>query len=84
MAIIKLKQPNGPYKPTIDTDAMNIEIREAYLGVSFVTEQGERLSVSMRDNGFEVHYTGDFGEQGFDAGWTTFNNGSITHESEGK
>lgn len=77
MGKILLNEPEGPYHCEIDTDVMKVELRETFLGVSFVTERGEKLSVSMRDNGFEVHYSGDFGEKGFDAGWTEFKDGII-------
>lgn len=75
MSKIKLSQPEGPYHADIDTGAMKVELRETFLGVAFITEGGERLSVCMRDNGFEVHYTGDFGATGFDAGWFEFKDG---------
>lgn len=78
MSKIILKQPGGPYKCEIDTEVMEVEIRNAFIGVSFITDSGEKLSVSMRDNGFEVHYSGDFGEQGFNAGWTDFKEGKIS------
>lgn len=79
MAKILIYQPDGPYSCELDSGAMGVKIGEAFLGVAFVTDSGEKLSVSMRDNGFEVHYTGDFGETGFDAGWTEFKNGNVTH-----
>jgi hypothetical protein len=79
MAKIILKTPEGipPYHTIIDTDVMEVEVRESYLGVIFVSDSGERLAVSMRDNGFEVHYWGDFVEKGFDTGWTDFKDGHI-------
>lgn len=77
MAKIILSEPDGPYECTINTEVMRVDIKEAFLGVCFVTENGEKLSVSMKDSGFEVHYTGDFGETGFDAGWVELKNGII-------
>ena len=56
MAKILLKEPNGPYKAEIDTQVMVTEIREAYLGVRFISNSGKTLSVSMRDDGFELIY----------------------------
>lgn len=75
---IHLKQPDGPYDSVIDTRVMDVELLEVFNGVSLVTEAGEKLSVSMRDHGFEVHYTGDFGEKGFDAGWVEFKGGTVS------
>lgn len=80
MSLIKVSHPDGPYSSELDTGVMDVEIREAFLGVGFVTENGERLAVSMRDGGYEVHYTGDFGETGFDAGWFRFNNGVVNDD----
>lgn len=81
MAKITLSEPDGPYKCQIDTDVMTVEIRDAFLGVKFITEDGEHLSVCMRDSGFEVHYSGnhndDDSEKGFDSGWISFNNSFI-------
>lgn len=77
MARISISEPDGPYHCVIDTQVMNVEIRETFLGVAFVAESGERLSVSMRDNGFEILYSGDFGEKGFDCGLTEFKDGTI-------
>lgn len=75
---IELKEPDGPYSCAIDTGVMSVELRETFLGVKFVTESGEKLSVSMRDNGFEVHYYKDDSEtKGFDTGLTEFKDGFI-------
>ena len=74
---IVVKEPNGPYQTTLDTEVMTVEIREAFLGFSVVTEGGERLAIAMRDSGFEVIYSGDFGETGFNAGMTEFKDGRI-------
>lgn len=54
MAKIKLSVPNSPYSTQLDTEVMNVEIREAYLGVKFIAPNGRTLSVSMRDEGFEL------------------------------
>lgn len=56
MAKITIEIPGSPYKTIVDTGAMQVEIRETFLGVRFVTANGEQLSVSMRDSGFEVLY----------------------------
>lgn len=72
MAKIKLSEPNGPYSCTIDTDVMNVELRNAFLGIKFVTEDGEMLSVSMRDQGFEIGYFTDGTEQ-----WFSLNVGEV-------
>jgi hypothetical protein len=69
MANITLREPDGPYHCSIDTDVMNVEIRNAFLGVEFVTEGGAILAVSMRDDGFEVHYHGQTDGFYFDSGW---------------
>ena len=69
MAKITLTEPEGPYHCKIDTDVMTVQIREAFIGVQFVTEGGALLSVSMRDDGFEVHYHGQDAGWYFDAGW---------------
>lgn len=59
-------------------DATDIELREVFNGVTFVTEDGERLSVCMRDSGFEVHYYGgNFEEKSFDLGWFRFVGGRV-------
>lgn len=54
MSLIKLSQPDGPYSAEIDAGVMAVEIRKAFLGVRFITEDGATLSVSMRDGGFEI------------------------------
>jgi hypothetical protein len=74
---IELKEPDGPYKCVIDTEVMVVTLKDVFLGVRFETENGEMLSVCMRDSGFEIHYFADFGEKGFDTGWTTLKNGVI-------
>lgn len=81
---IHLSEPHGPYHCDIDTDVMQVTLREVFLGVAIMTDRGEKLSVSMRDNGFEVHYTGDFGETGFDSGWVEFKDGLISPMARAK
>ena len=54
MAKIKLSTPNSDYNTIIDTDVMDVEITESYLGVRFISDSGKTLSVSMRDDGFEI------------------------------
>jgi hypothetical protein len=53
---IILKEPAGPYSAYIDPGVMSVEITEAWNGVIFRTEDGEALSVMMRDNGYELNY----------------------------
>ncbi len=81
---IHIAEPDGLYKCVIDTEVMNVTLRDVFLGVLFETEKGEKLAVSMRDGGFEVHYFADFGEEGFDAGWTEFQNGSVNLSERNK
>lgn len=83
MAKITMKDPDGPYSCELDTGAMEVQLREVFLGATFVTAAGEKLSVSMRDDGFEVRYSGDKGETGFNAGWVDFKNGIIERKSDG-
>lgn len=59
MTRIALSEPEGPYGCVIDSGAMEVELRDVFLGVTFVTKSGERLAVSMRDGGFELAYTPD-------------------------
>ena len=53
---IILKEPSGPYKCEIDTDVMEVELRKVFLGVRLVTDDGDTLSICMRDHGFELVY----------------------------
>lgn len=57
----------------------DVELRKVFNGITFVTEEGERLSVCMRDSGFEIHYyTNEDNEgKGFDLGWFMLNAGSV-------
>lgn len=77
MTKIIINEPERPYKAVIDTGAMEVELKETYIGVHFLTSEGARLSVSERDGGFEVKYAGDFGQTGFNAGTTTFKDGKV-------
>lgn len=74
---VHLKEPDGPYSCELDTGVMTVTLKDVFLGVTFETDGGEKLSVCMRDSGFEIHYTGDFGEKGFDAGWFEFKNSRV-------
>lgn len=56
MAKIILSTPHGPYQTKIDTQVMDVEIQEVYNGVKFITPEGNRLTVSQRDSGFEITY----------------------------
>lgn len=60
----------------INTMANDVEIREAFNGIVFITKEGERLAVSMRDSGFEVHYFHDH-PQLWDSGWFEFKSGKV-------
>lgn len=57
MAKIILKTPNSDYQVEVDTGVTEVEIHEAFLGVTFVTLSGKKLAVSMRDDDFEVVFT---------------------------
>lgn len=63
MAKIKLipinaLSPNGAaYGAEIDTKVMNVEIYEAFRGVTLVAPSGDTMTVVMRGGGFEVNYT---------------------------
>lgn len=84
MGKIILSDPDKLYKCTIDTEVMSVELREIFLGVSFITKHGEKLSVSMRDTGFEIQYKQGFGEKEIDYGWTEFKNGLINFKGKNK
>lgn len=77
MTRIIISNPGSPSTPVLYTDCSDILIKDAFLGVKFETAEGEELSVSMRDGGFEVTYSADFGENGFDRGISEFKNGKI-------
>lgn len=53
---LTLSNPDNDYVAHIDTEAMDVLVTEAYLGATFVSSAGEELSISMRDNGFEIMY----------------------------
>ena len=36
-----------------------IELREVYGGISLITKDNEKLSIAMRDTGFEFNYMGN-------------------------
>lgn len=55
-----------------------VRIKEAYSGVLFETPDGEKLSVCMRDSGFEIRYTSDhIHNDRFDSGVVELKNGHI-------
>ena len=56
MATITLSVPDVPYKATIDTEVMAVDIREAFNGVTFTTLSGRKMYVSERDDYFEITY----------------------------
>lgn len=57
----------------------DLQLKFVYDGLTLVTEEGERLSVAMRDSGFEVHYYTEEDDEGkgFDIGWVEFKCGSV-------
>ena len=59
MSTIVISEPDGPYKATIDTEVMDVTVYKCFTGMTFISEAGERLSVSMRDSGFELLYSSD-------------------------
>lgn len=73
MGQIFLKTPDSPYGCKIETEGMDVELRRVFLGVRFISESGEELSVCMRDSGFEIRYSGE----NFDYGWIEFKNGNV-------
>jgi len=56
--LINLSEPEGPYSCELNTEVMRVEIREAYIGPMFITENGQTLVVIMRDDGFELTLNG--------------------------
>lgn len=56
MAKISLSIPAVDYKAMLDTEIMDVEIRETFVGVTFVTWEGRKMSVAQRDGYFEVTY----------------------------
>lgn len=78
MGRIVLSEPEGPYDCTIDTGVMDVKLIDTFLGVRFVADSGEMLSVSMRDNGFEVHYQAPTNQEKTKSiGWFEFKNGNV-------
>ena len=57
---IEIGPPNSPYTASIDTEVMETEIREVFSGVTFISPYGEKLTVSMRDGGYELQYENKF------------------------
>ena len=56
---ITLSNPDNDYVAHIDTDVMDVLVTEAYNGLNLVTDDGEELSICMRDSGFELVYLDD-------------------------
>lgn len=77
MPKITLTESDGPYHCLLDTGAMTVQIREAFNGVRFITEDGEQLAICMRDSGFELRYSGN----NFETGWIEFKEGIIKYLS---
>lgn len=44
-----------------------IELKKVFNGITLITEDGERLSICMRDSGFEFEYEGEkyFAKEGY-------------------
>lgn len=76
---IELKAPDTPYVTVIDPQVMDVILRDVFNGVTLKTDDGQNLSICMRDDGFEVHYYSDKDEDGksFDSGWTEFKQANI-------
>lgn len=53
---LTLSNPENGYCAHIDTDVMDVLITEAFNGLKLVTDDGEELSICMRDSGFELVY----------------------------
>jgi len=59
---------------TTDTGTANVLITDAFVGPTLVSDDGEEISISMRDTGFELTYLdGDSDEHVY-----TFKNGKVT------
>lgn len=56
MAKIVVSIPASEYKSVLDTDVMSVEIRDTFVGVTFVALDGRKMYVSERDGYFEVIY----------------------------
>lgn len=79
--ITRHRQTDETAEEHIDGGEVDVEMYEVYQGCTFITSDGERLSVTMRDSGFEVHYYADFSEASIDGGWFAFKNGTVTPPS---
>jgi hypothetical protein len=54
--IINSPAENPGYATSINTGAMQITVLECFSGVRFITKDGEIMTISMRDSGFEGTY----------------------------
>jgi hypothetical protein len=54
---IQLNNHDTRYGVTVETDSMDVEIYEAFVGPIFWTSNDEGLGVCMRDSGYELSYT---------------------------
>ena len=59
MAKINLSIPEETYSADIFTGGMDVLIEDNFLGVKFVSRDGEQVSVHQRDGGFEIIYEAD-------------------------
>jgi len=58
------------YYPPLILKTMNIEVndkgiielREVFVGIKFITKDGEELHICMRDSGFEITYENEWYE----------------------
>ena len=82
MAKITISDPNSPYKCMVDTENNDVDLRDVFLGVRFLTDQGAALSVCMRDNGFEVRYVHNINDHAFNDAWTELKDGQIKLHKE--
>lgn len=79
---IELSAPDTPYKTIMDTEVMDVLLRDVFNGVTLQTDNGQKLSICMRDDGFEAHYYKD-NDSGtdFDTGWTMLKQGLVIPRS---
>lgn len=77
---IVISEPDGPYKASLDPGVMDVEVFQAYTGVIFTSDDGEKIGICHRDGGFEVHYFKEatLERAGFETGWTEFKSGNIS------
>ena len=54
---IEISAPASQYSTCVDTGVMDVTLFKVFNGVTLITEHGERLSVCMRDSGFELVYS---------------------------